>query len=283
MAQATHKDPATFILPPKFGMIHAAVIKECDALDGVRDSVIDDPRRCQFDPASLLCADADGPGCLTAPQVAAAKNLYAGPKNPRTGEQIFPGLEPGSETDWVPVAALPGPLGVYDSHFKYIVFANPQWNYLQLNFDSDVAKAEQMDGNTIRATNPNLTKFIARGGKLILYHGWRDVLIAPRNTVNYYEQVVATVGAAQARDAVRLYMVPGMGHCADGDGATDFDAFAALERWRDAGVPPDVITATRSRNGTVLRSRPLCPYPKRATYLGSGSTDNAANFTCSER
>jgi feruloyl esterase len=282
MAQATHKDPATFIPPPKFGMIHAAVIKECDALDGVRDSVIDDPRRCHFDPARLLCAGADGPGCLTAPQVAAAKNLYGGPKNPRTGKQIFPGLEPGSETDWVPVAALPEPLGVYDSHFKYIVFANPQWNYLQLNFDSDIAKAEQMDGNTIKATNPNLTKFVARGGKLILYHGWRDVLIAPRNTINYYEQVVATVGAAQARDAVRLYMVPGMGHCSGGDGPTNFDAFAALERWRDAGVAPDAITATRSRNGTVVRSRPLCPYPKRATYRGSGSTDDAANFTCSE-
>jgi feruloyl esterase len=263
-------------------MLHAAALGACDAVDGVRDSVIEDPRRCRFDPATLLCAGADGPSCLTAPQLAAAKDIYAGPKNLRTGEQIFPGLEPGSETNWVPIAALPGPLGVYDSHFKYLVFANPQWSYLALNFDGDIALADQMDRNTINATDPDLTKFVARGGKLLLYHGWSDMLIAPRNTINYYEQVVATIGATSARGAVRLFMVPGMGHCWGGDGPADFDVVTVLERWRDGGVAPDAITATRSSHGAIVRSRPLCPYPKVAKYRGSGSTDEAANFACSE-
>jgi feruloyl esterase len=282
MAQATHKEPARFIPPPKFAMMHAAVVDACDALDGVRDSVLDDPRRCRFDPATLLCVGADGPRCLTAPQVAAAKDIYAGPTNSRTGETIFPGIELGSEKSWVPIAALPEPLGVYTSHFKYLVFANAEWNYLTLNFDTDVALANRLDRNTINATDSNLKPFFARGGKLLLYHGWNDMLIAPRNTINYYDQVVATIGAAQAKDAVRLFMVPGMEHCAGGDGPSSFDPMAVIERWRSEGIAPEAITATKSRSGAVVRSRPLCVYPKRAKYVGSGSTDDAANFSCSD-
>ncbi len=263
-------------------MLRAAALDACDALDGVRDSLIDDPRRCRFDPSILLCAGSDGPRCLTAPQLAAAKDIYAGPKNPRTGEQIFPGYEPGSEAAWAAMAAQPGAFGIVDSHFKYLVFANPQWSYLTLDFDSDIALADRLDGGTINATDPNLKPFVARGGKLLLYHGWSDMLIAPRNTINYYEQVVAILGTAQAKDAVRLFMVPGMGHCAGGDGPSDFDPVAVIERWRSQGIAPDAIVASKSKSGAIVRSRPLCPYPKRARYSGSGSTDDAANFACSE-
>src|SRR5262249_3252798 len=161
-----------------FGLLRAAAVEACDALDGVRDSVIDDPRRCRFDPSTLLCAGPDGPACLTAPQISAARDIYAGPKNPRTGEQIFPGLEPGSEGAWAAMAAQP--LGITETHFKYLVFKNPQWDYRTLNFDSDIALADRMDGGTINATDANLKPFVAHGGKLLLYHGWSDMLIAPR-------------------------------------------------------------------------------------------------------
>ena len=281
-AQATRKDPARSIPSTKFGLLHKAAIDACDALDGVRDSLIDDPRRCRFDPASLLCDGADGTGCLTAPQVAAAKDVYAGPKNPRTGEQVFPGLEPGSERMWAPIPGGPDPLGIFDSYFKYVVFGNPQWSYLSLDFDRDLTLAERTDRNTINATDPDLSKFIARGGKLLLHHGWADMLIAPRNTIDYYQQVVAKIGAERAPSSVRLFMAPGVGHCGGGDGPFNADFMAVLDRWRDKGIAPDSIIVSRSRNGALLRTRPLCPYPKRAKYRGSGSTDDAASFVCSD-
>lgn len=280
MALATHKDSASFIPPDKFGVIHTAVLKACDALDGVEDGVLEDPRACRFDPAVLACKGADGPGCLTTAQVEAARKIYAGPTNPRTGGQIFPGIERGSETNWVPIAALPQPLGVYSSHFRYVVFADSQWNYQRLDFDADIARADRLDRNTINATDPNLGKFFAHGGKLLLYHGWSDMLIAPRNTIAYYEQVRQTVGAARAEQAMRLFMAPGMAHCAGGEGPSNFDALTALERWVEHGMAPDTITASRSQDGKVVRTRPLCAYPRRAKYVGTGSIDDAKNFVC---
>jgi feruloyl esterase len=283
MAQATHKDPASYIPPSKYPILHDAVLEACDGVDGVKDGVLDDPRRCRFDPGRLACQDSDGPGCLTAPQVEAARRIYAGPRNPRTGEPIYPGLEPGTELDWGPAAGGPGLLGVFDSHFKYLVFADPSWNYMTLDFDADVALAERLDKNTINATDPDLKAFVARGGKLLLYHGWSDQLLAPRNTITYYESVVATVGAEQARRSVRLFMAPGMAHCQGGPGPSRFDPVAALEDWVEKGHAPDRIEASRVRDGKVDRTRPLCAYPQVAKYKGTGSTDDAASFVCKSR
>jgi feruloyl esterase len=283
MAQATHRDPAGFIPPAKYPIMRDAVLEACDALDGVKDGVLDDPRRCRFDPGSLACKDGDGPGCLTAPQVEAARQIYAGPKNPRTGEPIYPGLEPGSEARWEPVAGGPGIFGVFESHFKYLVFKDPGWKYLALNFDADVALADRLDKNTINATDPDVKTFVARGGKLLMYHGWNDQFLAPRNTIAYYDSVVAAVGAARARNGVRLFMVPGLAHCGGGDGPASFDPLAALEAWVEKGTAPDQITARRIRDGKVDRTRPLCPYPQVAEYTGSGSTDEPGNFICKTR
>jgi len=279
-ALATRADSASFIPPPKYGLIHAAMLKACDALDGVADGVLDDPRRCRFDPAALACTGVDAPGCLTMAQVAAARKIYAGPKNPRTGEQIFPGLERGSESHWVSLASLPGPIGVYDAHFKFVVFADSQWSYKRLDFDADIGRADRLDNNTINATDPDLRPFIGHGGKLLLYHGWNDVIIAPRNTITYYGQVRRKVGATQADKSVRLFMAPGMAHCDGGEGPSEFDALATLERWVEHGMAPDTITASSSNAGKVVRSRPLCAYPKRAKYVGTGSTNEAKNFRC---
>ena len=279
-ALATRADSASFIPPPKYGLIHAAILKACDALDGVADGVLDDPRQCRFDPAVLACTGADAQGCLTMAQVAAARKIYAGPKNPRTGEQIFPGLERGSETDWAFLASFPGPIGVYDAHFKFVVFADSQWSYKRLDFDADIGRADRLDNNTINATDPDLRPFIGHGGKLLLYHGWNDVIIAPRNTITYYDQVRRKVGATQADKSVRLFMAPGMAHCDGGEGPSEFDVLAALESWVEHGMAPDTITASSSNAGKVVRSRPLCAYPKRAKYVGTGSTNEAKNFRC---
>jgi len=171
-------------------------------------------------------------------------------------------------------------IGVYDAHFKFVVFADSQWSYKRLDFDADIGRADRLDNNTINATDPDLRPFIGHGGKLLLYHGWNDVIIAPRNTITYYDQVRRKVGATQADKSVRLFMAPGMAHCDGGEGPSEFDALATLERWVEHGMAPDTITASSSNAGKVVRSRPLCAYPKRAKYVGTGSTDEAKNFRC---
>ena len=279
-ALATRADSASFIPPPKLGLINAAVLRACDALDGVTDGVLEDPRQCRFDPAALACTGADASECLTTAQVAALRKIYEGPKNPRTREQIFPGLERGSEARLVFLASFPGPIGVYDAHFKFVVFADSQWSYKRLDFDADVARANRMDNNTINATDPDLRPFVRRGGKLLLYHGWNDAIIAPGSTIKYYDQVRRTLGPAQTDKSVRLFMAPGMAHCDGGEGPSEFDALAALEGWVEHGIGPEKITASQSKEGRVVRTRPLCVYPRRAKYVGAGSTDEAKNFRC---
>ena len=132
----------------------------------------------------------------------------------------------------------------------------------------------------MNSNDPNLGPFLARGGKLLLYHGWNDFGVPPLATVRYYDEVVATLGAEHAAEGVRLFMVPGMNHCRGGVGTDRFDAAAAIDRWVTTGKPPERIEAARVENGDVVRTRPLCPYPQVAAFDGSGSTDDSANFTC---
>jgi tannase/feruloyl esterase len=286
IAEAIHDNPTGYVPEVKRPLIHKAVLEACDALDGVKDGVLEDPRHCHFDPKVLLCKDTDGPDCLTAAQVEAAKKIYAGPRNPRTGEQIFPGLEPGSESEWNFFTGGREP-PIVASYFKYLVFKNPNWDFRSLNFDSDVALADKLDNGLITATDPNLKEFFAQGGKLFLYHGWSDGGIAPQNTINYYNSVVAAMGGSDiVHNSVRLFMVPGMNHCYGGVGPFDFDAISTLEQWVESGKVPDRIIAAHIPVGTVPakpdRTRPLCPYPQVAKYKGSGSTDDASNFVCAK-
>jgi feruloyl esterase len=284
VAQATLADPARFIPPAKYPAIHRAALAACDALDGVVDGVIDDPRRCHFDPQSIQCPGEETATCLTAGQVEAARRIYAPLVNPRTGAEIFPGLEPGSELGWAGLAGGPAPISIATDYFRYIVFGNPAWDYRTIDFDKDVALADALDNGADNAIDPNLSAFVRRGGRLLLYHGWSDMLIAPRNTVNYYTSVVQAFGSAAAvNDSIRLFMAPGMGHCVGGDGPSNFDKLSVLERWVEQQVPPDRIVAFRLASGKVDRTRPLCPYPQVAVYSGSGSTDDAANFACKVR
>jgi feruloyl esterase len=280
IAQAVHNDPASYIPAEKYPAIHAAAVAACDELDGVKDGIMEDPTRCHFDPKVLECKGSDSPACLTAPQIEAARKIYSGATNPRTRQQVSPGFEMGSELGWGTTAG-PKPFGIADEHFKYVVFRNPAWDFRTLNFDSDVATAEKLDDGLINALDPNLKPFFSHGGKLIQYHGWNDWQISPRFSVKYYQSVLEAMGGAgNVRDSYRLFMAPGMGHCGGSEGPNTFDMVGTMEQWVEQGKAPEKIIASKLKDGTVERTRPLCPYPQVAKYKGSGSIDDASNFAC---
>ncbi len=280
MAQAVHNDDASLLAPEQYSVLHKAVLDACDAMDGVKDGVIENPMLCNFNPATVECKAGNNSGCLTAPQVEAARKIYSGVINSSTKDVVFPGLTPGSELAWGTQAGA-RPFGAATDYFKYIVFKNPDWDYKTLNFAGDIALAANEDHDRINATNPDLKTFFQRGGKLLQYHGWSDQQMSPATSPKYYNSVLDTVGDAKlVENSYRLFMVPGMGHCGGGEGADTFDKVGTLEQWVMSGKPPDKIVASRSVAGKVVRTHPLCPYPQTAVYNGSGSTDDAANFTC---
>jgi len=281
-AQTIHKDGG-LIPPEKLPMLHRAVLDACDVIDGVKDGVIENPLRCAFDPASLKCTDVDGPNCLTAPQVASAQALYAPMINSLTQVNLFPGLSPGSEGLWSTGVGpmVPAPMPLATGIFEYIVFRKKGWDWKTFDIVRDMTKVEVEVGSTLDAIDPDLSAFFDRGGKLLQYHGWADPGIPPLNSIGYYESVRAALDDPSVDRSYRLFMVPGMGHCAGGEGPSQFDALGALDVWMETGKPPESIVATRAnKDGTVDRTRPLCPYPKVAIYRGDGSSDAAANFTC---
>ena len=281
IAHAVLKDPASYIPPAKYPVIHKAAVNACDAGDGLKDGLISNPTACNFNPDVLLCKESDAASCLTAPQVAAAKKIYSPAINPRTGKEMFASLIPGTELGWGVQAEGPDPSNNIYDQYRYVVFKDPHWDWKTFNFDSDVVKGDLPENLIMNATDPDMKAFFGHGGKLLMYHGWSDPNVPAVNTVKYYNSVVENLGgASQASNNVRLFMAPGMGHCGGGDGPNTFDKVAALERWVEQGQAPDVLIATHSTNGNVDRSRPLCPYPQVAKYKGTGSIDEASNFVC---
>jgi feruloyl esterase len=273
------REPSRMAPPAKVALFANAVVAACDRNDGVADNIISEPRMCKFDPGVLLCPEGDADGCLTRAQVENARSAYQ-PVMTTRGELIYPGRSPGFESGWrIPTQGQPlNPL--FGDTPRYIGRQDPNWDVMSFDLESDLALALK-NGGFIEAGNPDLSAFKARGGKLLLYHGWADPGPAPENTINYYEAVHQRLGAPQD-NWMRLFLMPGVGHCGGGVGPDQADFLGALERWREAGVAPDQILATRGggRGGQAPLSRPLCPYPQVARYAGSGSTDDAKNFTC---
>jgi feruloyl esterase len=256
-------------------LLNKGVLAACDADDGAADGVLETPLACRFDPQVLACRAGDGPGsCLTPPQVEAAKKVYAGAVHARTGAPIFPGLEKGSELGW-----SPAPISYAVDWLKY-VFKNPAWDPKALNFDVDVRTVTAREFQLLDANDPDLNAFVSRGGKLLMYQGWAEPGIPPRNIVRYAAEVQKQT--KNASQSVRLFMVPGMGHCGGGNGASTFDMVSALDAWKTGGTAPETVAASRVRNGAADRTRPLCAYPKFARYSGTGNVDDAANFRCSQ-
>ena len=280
VAKALEKNDAARLSQAKRQLLHGAVVDACDANDGVKDGLIENPQRCAFDPGVLQCKGSDGATCLMAAQVETARLVYSADVNAETKRPIT-GLEPGSELGWTDLGWTSSARATGLDHFRFLVFRDPSWDVPMFNGGSDIARAEAMDGNTINALDPNLKPFIDRGGKLIQYHGWSDPQISPGNSTQYYSRAIEALGGAgNARGSYRLFMAPGMAHCGGGEGPNTFDIVSALEQWVENGKAPDQILATHATNGRVDRTRPLCPYPQVATYKGSGSPDEAANFAC---
>ena len=272
------QNPARQLGRAKGTMLHEAVINACDALDGAKDGEIEDPTACHFDPNTLLCKGEDNDKCLTAAQVEFVQTLYAGPINPRTGEKVFEGAMPGMEGGFGGYSAT-NPMGVAVALFKYMVFQDPNWDWKTLDMDKDVAYGRAVLRTINVADNPNLKPFFDHGGKLLMYHGWVDGA-SPMESVKYLNAVKKTVGEAQTDNSMRLFTMPGMGHCYGGTGCDVFDKLAELDRWVASGKAPERIIASKLQAGKVVRTHPLCAYPKVARYQGSGDLNDAANFAC---
>ncbi len=279
MIQATHETPESYLEREDLELLHDAAMQMCDARDGLEDRLISDPAGCDFDPGVLQCKSGETGACLSEPQVTAARKIYATVTDPRTGEVLTAGMEPGSELFWDRVAARE-PHGMYISLFQHVLFPDEDFDYRDLSVVEHLDFAREVDGGVFAATSPDLEPFISRGGRLLIYHGWADQNIPPMGSIDYYNQVVDTLGKARAEEGVRLYMVPGMGHCSGGHGPNEFDMLSVLEQWRETGKAPAAVLATQRENGRVVRTRPLCPYPQVARYDGTGSIDEAENFTC---
>ncbi|MGH7104913.1 MAG: tannase/feruloyl esterase family alpha/beta hydrolase [Acetobacteraceae bacterium] len=299
-------------------LLHGAVMQACDAADGVKDGVINDPRDCKFDVASLLCRPGRGGRCLSAAQVAAVRAMYAGPRDPATGVPIYPGYTFGSEgVETEPGQRLPGWAEYWAnphradepqrlSFFRDWLFDNPRWDWWSFNWHTDPTIALATMRPKVDAASPDLHAFAARGGKLILFMGWADPVGSALAAIEYYRQVEDyTANHAGTRDALgatqkffRLYMIPGMAHCAQGPGATYFstatrdstppvrdrrhDMTIALEDWVEKGEPASTLIGMHYNNfarRVIAFQRPLCVYPQVARYIG-GNTDQPTSFRC---
>jgi feruloyl esterase len=274
-----HRTADSYIPPEKYAMVHDAVLAACDARDGVKDGVIDNPTRCNFNPSVLACRGADAPSCLTAAQVETMRTLYAPMKNARGDIVSPPLLQPGTELGWATLAG-PQPLGLATEAMKYIVFKDADWDWHRFNPATDFDLALKSDDSVLGLTDPNLKPFFSRGGKLLMYHGWSDPQVPAQNSIKYFNDVVKTTGNGVVGKSIQLYMVPGMSHCAGGPGTDRFDKMGAIEHWVETGRAPAQIIASHVKDGMADRTRPLCPYPQVARYKGTGNTDDAANFAC---
>jgi hypothetical protein len=282
----------------KLKRIAEAVYRKCDARDGAEDGLIDDPRTCDFDPAAELAtcsAGSDGDECFTPAQIAALKAIYGGITS--NGKPYFPGQLPGAEKagldfivrqqkvsgwdEWIISTSGASRLQRYGEAFvRYLAFSKIDANYdaKTFDFDKDPARLGEIRA-LLDARDPDLTEFKARGGRILMYFGWADTALSPLMGIDYYDQVTAKIGPA-TRDFYRLFMVPGMFHCRGGFGPDRFDPMTPLINWVENGVAPPPIEAAQVEGGKTLRTRPLCPYPEVARYVGSGSLDDAASFTC---
>ena len=297
-ALATLDNPDSYIPPEKVAVLGDAVTSACDRIDGIEDGVLDDPRKCHFDPSTLACTTGqDENSCLTAAQVQAVKDIWTGAKN-AAGQTLYPGLVPGGEaspggwSSWVT-----GQEAYAGTHFRaaedfmrYMVFDDPEWDFRSWDYDRDLPTALAKTGDALDADDPDLRPLRDSGGKLLVYHGWSDADISPIGTIDYYEEAMSVVGDGQDRASAlestqeffRLFMVPGMGHCRGGPGPDRFDALSALEQWVEKDIAPEQIVASKLEDGEVVRTRPLCPYPQVARWDGIGSTDDATSFACAE-
>lgn len=292
-AHATLKKPGAVLTSDDLTLVSNAVLAQCDGLDGVKDRILTDPRMCEFAPSVLQCDSGQTQSCLAAPQVQALEMIYQGAVNPRTGAQIYPGLEPGSEgpqrnnPGWVSIMNGERPFFIDEAVIGGMTFESADYDWRTFDFDKDVEIVDAKLYGVLNAVDPNLRDFKAQGGKIIIYHGWNDPGVMPQQTVDYFESVVDFAGKATGGDGrdytdefARLFMLPGVGHCRGGTGPDRADFMSAIAAWVEDGEAPDRITASKVVDGNVTMTRPLCPHPLVAVYRGRGNPNEALNFEC---
>jgi hypothetical protein len=284
------------ITAEKLPALAQGVYDKCDALDGLKDGLIENPLKCDFDPAKDLAhcsGNEDHPDCFTAAQIAALKKVYDGPRDSK-GRQLFPGMPPGGEafasaggrggaqprSGWD--GSLANSFNLANSFMQFMAFdpaPGASWDYHSYNFDTD---PQRMSAVALRidATIPGLTAVKMRGGKIVHYHGWADPGVSPKMSVNYYEAAMKTMGEKETKDFYRFFPVPGMFHCGGGPGCGNVDWLTAAVDWVEKGKAPEMLTGAHVEGGKTTRTRPICAYPNVAAYKGSGSIDAAENFTC---
>ena len=303
LAQSASREDATgtgldvYITEDKALLLHDAVMAACDGIDSLVDGFIDDPRSCHFDPATLLCAGADGPTCLTQEQVTAAVKLYDGARN-KSGKRLYPGWIPyGSEAIWpTRPSNSAGNANEQLRHLQFKVSPPVTYNFWDFDFDRDATVGNLRYGHELYDPfDPDLSAFKAAGGKLLLYHGWLDMSTTPFVSVDYYSTVLREMGGVAKVDGwFRLFMVPGMWHCGGNPnnvrlgvgGGTPVgpDVVLQMVDWVESGTAPTRIVASYFNDAgtTVVRTRPVFPYPKVARYDGAGSIDDASNFVATD-
>jgi feruloyl esterase len=279
--QAFHARPESNLQPAHVPLIQKAVLAACDMKDGVADGILTDPRACAWDPGELECKAGASADCLTKAQVETVRRVYSGVKT-KSGKYAAMPLMRGGETDWVArmIGTPQAPRGVNAilgaPFLAHIVKGDPAYDFMTFDPDRDLATLEAGLAAHVHQQNPDISRFVARGGKLLLWHGFNDPGPSPLSTIEYFEAVQKKVPASN--DAVRLFLAPGVLHCGGGAGPDRFDALTAMENWVEKGTPPASMLATKT-NSPI--SRPLCPYPQLPRYKGTGDTNAASSYACS--
>ncbi|MBB5987506.1 tannase/feruloyl esterase family alpha/beta hydrolase [Sphingobium lignivorans] len=280
------RTPSAALTPEKLALAHKAVIAQCDAEDGLKDGLVSRPDICRFDPATIQCKPGQDGDCLNGDQVTALRAIYEGVRDPRSGVLLLPGFPRGSEMQMAMLTGGPAPFPVATTYFSMLVFGDqPDWDWRTMDYGADLEKARSFGSAILNVPPDGLAPFFARGGKLLLSHGWNDGLIPATNTLAFHAALREALPAQQVEDSLRLFMAPGMDHCAGGEGPSAFDTLGVIDRWASEGTAPTRIVATRGPGfpGAPAQppmSRPLCPFPQIAKYKGTGSTDEEQNFIC---
>lgn len=267
----------------------AAAIAACDTIDGVKDGVIEDPNRCNYDPKALIGTSAGECGVFTGADADLIRKFWEGPRR-RDGSFLWYGLTRGAELNALygsrGTPLKPQAFSIALEWLRYFLAEDAKLDWTTVT----PAKYEQFWDQSVEeygivfgTDNPDLTAFRDRGGKAVLWHGWADQLITPQGTIDYYKKVQQQMGGVQkASEFVRLFLAPGVMHCGGGAGPAPYGQLDALLSWVENGKAPETLPAARrDQTGAITRSRPLCRYPLVAKYKGTGSTDDAANFACS--
>ena len=276
--------PVRNSIGPKLKLVHDAVLKQCDAADGANDGLIGNPAKCRFDPAVLECKAATGPSCLSKAEVSAVRAIYRGTRT-RDGRLIMPGFSPGSELEWSSwFAKADGQApAMAQDFYRYMIYGDPKWDWTRFVLDRDYPIAMRRAAPILDATDADLRPFARYGGKLLMYHGWADPAIPPRSSIRYFEAARGALGARA--DDIRLFMVPGMGHCFGGG----LKMVSALDKWVESGKPPERLISRKYEDfklgllglpTKIVQTRPICAWPKTPYYKGKGPMNQESSFVC---